>query len=138
MAIGRKTGGRNFKPGQSGNPSGEKPSKEKLELRRLTRDELVALIRKTAFMPRVDLDDRMNDPSLPLLEVCILRIFDKVIQTGDHSGIEWLMSRSIGKVKEEMDVTHNDGVTIVKRISDGSELIMGPREAIEKMTHEPN
>jgi hypothetical protein len=106
MAKGFKTGGKDWEPGQSGNPLGRRPlpaAYKKIQklsphyvrmvisrLARMTKDELYEFLQSS---------DGSSGPNM--LEMMIGAIAVKAAADGDHSKLNFLLDRTIGKVVEE-------------------------------------
>jgi len=90
-----------FKPGQSGNPAG----KPKDQLSKTTIERLVHRLLK---LTGNDLQDLVDNPKTASLEALVAKIIQKAIETGDPSRLNFLLDRSIGKVKDIAEVhQHN-------------------------------
>lgn len=89
MAIGKKTGGRDWKPGESGNPNGRPPAEDSLS--NLIREELEKVDPDTGLTPKK----------------VIAQLLVKLAQEGDKSAIDRVLDRTEGKPKQSMDVTSN-------------------------------
>lgn len=121
MARGKKTGGRNFQPGVSGNPAGGPGLPQDLrDARKMTAAEVTRILTElidmspeayAAFKPRT------------MLESIVLSLMNKAIEEGCTARLNLLFDRIIGKVKETIEVT-TPVPFIVKRAS-GEEVIMG-------------
>lgn len=107
-----------WKPGQSGNISG-KPKQL------LTKDKVSALMGKFSLMSRRELKDFVANDDAPIVEVAVAAIYLKAASDGDFTRLNFLLDRSIGKVKDEIEQT-------VKSISD-EELDKIPREQIVRL-----
>jgi hypothetical protein len=87
-----------WKPGQSGNASG-KPKQL------LTKDRVTSILGKFANMSRADLEAVMEDPKATMIEVMIASVMVKAVRDGDYGRLDFLLNRSVGKVKEELEQT---------------------------------
>ncbi len=102
MAKGKKTGGRNFQPGQSGNPNGPTPIPEDIkQARKLNQIEFERIANKFLFMNRKEIADHVNKPETPALELLVGSIVSKAVSTGDQVRLNFLLDRLIGKVAEK-------------------------------------
>jgi hypothetical protein len=124
MAKGRKTGGRNFKAGQSGNPKGKpRVPADVREARRLTTNEMILIFNKLIYMTEAQLRAHWENPNTSKFEKIMCKILNQAEASGDHYRMDFILNRLIGKVTEK--VKHElPRPTIIKR-SDGSELILG-------------
>lgn len=102
----RKTGGRDFKPGQSGNPNGRPmlPADVK-QLRELTAIEFTRVVNKYLEMTKSQITEAVQDPKTPALELMVATIMHKAVVGGDHYRLGFILDRCIGKVKEVPEMT---------------------------------
>lgn len=106
-----KTGGRDFKPGQSGNPAGKPPMPPELKaIKALTPGFVKMIIAKFARMSKEEMGQLLMKPpgsegAPNMMEIMIGSIVAKAAQDGDYSRLNFLLDRSIGKVKEQVDIT---------------------------------
>lgn len=124
MTYGRKTGGRDFVPGQSGNPNGRPPIPPDLkEIDKLTKDSYSRLLAKYMGLDREALEAIALDPKTPALDLIVVSIISKAIKNGDNARLEALLQRSIGPVPKILDIEPGSGVTVVMSIpKNGREL----------------
>lgn len=102
-----------WKPGQSGNPSG-RPKKL------LTRDHVEHHFSTMAALSTSELEILCKDPKEPALRVMIARVIIEAIKAGDYSRLNFLLDRSIGKVKDVAEITninHDDTIKQAPRES---------------------
>lgn len=104
MARGKKTGGRDFVPGdpRAGRPPGSKHlSDEDRAIRRLTQVQVSTLI--NSFMQKSDteLEAVVLDPLAISLHKIIARIIQVAMKSGDQSRLTFLMERGLGKPSDE-------------------------------------
>lgn len=99
MAKGKKTGGKDFKPGVVTNPNGRPPDAPELkELRHMSKNELAALFHKIlAAKP-----EELNNFNGTVLEKWVSSIIYHGIKTGDYGRLNPFIERLFGKVKEEV------------------------------------
>lgn len=121
MAKGKKTGGRDFQPGQSGNPAGGPGLPQAL---RDARKMNVAMVQEI-LQKLMDLAPEDFDAYQPLSmhEKMVHAIIAEAVAEGLPSHLNFLYDRIIGKVKDQLEVTLPKPF-IVKR-SDGTEVVMG-------------
>lgn len=106
MTLGRKTGGRDFKPGQSGNPNGRPPMpKELREAKKMNKIKFMELLVKYLGATLEDLQKAKKDKKTPSLDRIVISVIINAINKGDEKRLEFLMSRIIGKVKSDIDLT---------------------------------
>ena len=133
MAHGRKTGGRNFQKGQSGNPKGMN-SKAITEARKLNKALVTELLNKFINMPTCDLVDfvRRNTKeqgSDPTIETLVASILIKAINEGDQARLNFILDRLIGKVTDKVE--HSLPVpTIVRRFESKENVMLASRSQI--------
>lgn len=125
MAKGKKTGGRDFAPGNCANPLGgaaHNPAMQKL--RSMTRAELADILLHVRKMTRAELKTYADDPARTIDEVEILSIIQQIIKKGDANAWNIMMNRIVGKVPEKMDLSSSDGSMTPKfmiEIKDGNQ-----------------
>ena len=115
-----------WKPGQSGNPGGRPPGI-------LDRDEVKAQLGKFWQMSATEVEAIAQDPKATAGQRMLASIVLKGIKTGDFTGADWLLNRTIGKVKEELEVStpkpfiwrRRDGETVVLGAAKQDELHPG-------------
>lgn len=56
------------------------------------------------------LQEKLKDPTTPAMELVIIKILTEAIKTGDERRLEFLLSRTIGKVKEKIDLEAKVGL----------------------------
>lgn len=101
MAIGKKTGGRNFAPGKSGNPKGRPRLPVDIKgARELNRLELERMLNAYAFKSLAQIKQATKDSSLPIFEGIIAQILLKAHQGGDIWRADFVLNRLIGRVRE--------------------------------------
>ena len=97
-----------FKPGQSGNPSGKRKGG-------LTVDEVSDLMARFCRLSRDALQAVVEDPKSTMIEITVASILARAAKDGDYSRLEFLLSRSIGKVK---DVILHEQEAVVDQLKD--------------------
>lgn len=100
--------GRKFVKGQSGNSKGRPPMPAELrEVMKLSPQKLKAMIFKFLHMNRGDLKRTVENAETSLVECTIASIVTMAMAEGDYTRLDFLLNRSIGKVKEEVNVNSN-------------------------------
>lgn len=103
VAKGKKTGGRDFKKGQSGNPRGPKPVplEDRMKLR-LSHAQFVLTANKYLFSTKEEIRSILNDPNTLALDLAVVSLIHEAIK-GDGRMLELLLSRLIGKVTQPIE-----------------------------------
>ena len=110
MAKGIKTGGRNFKPGVSGNPLGAVPVPAELKAaRKLTRIELERILNQYLAMTRAEIMDAAKRQDTPVLELMIAQIIAKGVNDGDFKRISFILDRLGFVVTQKVEVAGSGG-----------------------------
>ena len=110
MAIGRKTGGRNFKKGQSGNPKGPAPIPEDIKAsRQLTNFEFERIANKYLFACKDDVTKALTNPKTPFIELMVCSVIHKAVVKGDERRLDFLLSRLIGKIVQPVSHSGPEG-----------------------------
>lgn len=105
MTLGRKTGGRDIKPGQVLNPNG-RPKKDfgvKIS-QQYTQNELIVSISRLIKKNADELRAVLKDPSTPACDAVIASVMIKSIIKGDMTQFDSVLNRVIGKVKDRVIV----------------------------------
>lgn len=129
MAIGRKTGGRDWEKGKPGGPGRPKLPENLRTNWRLTKTEFESIAQKYLDMDQDQLKALKADPKLRVVDAYMVSIILRGIETGEVGPFEWLMQRHVGKVKEQVEHTVVRP-TIIERL-DGRVLELG-MEAINE------
>ena len=138
MPAQKKTRGRPFKKGESGNPKGRPPMPAEMrEIKKLSPQYLKTIIAKLSRMTPEEMmtwvkepEDRTDVPNN--MEVMIASIIHKAITDGDHNKLNFLLDRTIGKVVEEKKVQIQPVKYITKVSEDGGLLQEVIQEAIDE------
>lgn len=102
---GRKAGGRDFLPGQSGNPQGRPKLRGDLhKVKLMTADEAAKLIQRMMDKSCAELQELVDDPDTPAMELMVARIIEQAMREGDTARLNFLFDRTIGKVIEKREV----------------------------------
>lgn len=126
MAKGFKTGGRNFKPGQSGNPKGGPGLPGDLrQAKKLNRIEMERLLNKYLWITPGETKSIENDPTTSNMEQLVASIVNKAIECGDHARLDFLLNRLIGRVKDEI-VVSTVKPYVINNV-DGTQTILGAK-----------
>lgn len=96
-----KTGGRNWKPGQSGNPAGAQPVPVEVKLIKLLSWKELALACSVLLYADQDEIERINaDRKEPKLHRIIASALERAHVDGNFFALNQILDRVIGKVKE--------------------------------------
>lgn len=124
MAKGIKTGGRNFQKGVSGNPNGRpKLPPEIKQIQKMSPTFVRAMINKLSRMTKDELATHLKDPKTPVLEVTLGSIYAKAIKDGDYMRLNFLLDRTIGKVKDEVDISLTPQITYKTSMTEDGRLL---------------
>ncbi len=110
-----------WKPGQSGNPTGKRKGL-------LTTAQIASLVTRLSQLNRMELKAINDDPKSTMLEITVAKILDQAAESGDYSRLEFLLARSIGKVKDSLEVSTVKPYIIHK--PDGSVLELGAKQDV--------
>lgn len=84
-----------------------KTTRDIMDARKLRAVQFEEIVYKYFDFTLVDLNARMNDVNTPAVELVVIRLLVKSIQLGDPSRINFLLDRTIGKVKEKLQIEDN-------------------------------
>ncbi len=129
MAIGKKTGGRDFEPGNSASPGRPQLPEDLKQARKLNKAEFERIANKFLFLSPQDARDILEDPTSTMLDHLVASIFVRGVQDGSHQHLEFILNRLIGKVSDKIEVKQKPFV--VERL-DGTEVVMGHKAIEEK------
>lgn len=111
MAKGKKTGGRDIVKGQVLNPNGRPKTPEYLKkAKQLNKELLDKYMMKYINSNMMDLlaaleDSKDENTEICSIEVMIIKVILHGINTGDTKNIDFILNRTIGKVKEEVSLS---------------------------------
>lgn len=127
MAKRKKTGGRDFKPGQSGNPKGAKPIPGDIKAARfLNSIELERILNELMYQIEAsELDSVLHDSTRKPIEQMVARIILEAIEKGDSLRLDFLLNRLIGKVTEKVKLEIPKPYIIERR--DGTQVELGAK-----------
>jgi hypothetical protein len=102
MAKGKKTGGKDFKPGHGvGRPTSPPEIKAAAKL---SMDEARAKLTEYLKLSMPELEAAMKDRTKEAMDLWIIRIVLLGIKNGDHIRLNFMFDRLIGKVTEKVEV----------------------------------
>lgn len=114
MAKGFKTGGRDWKPGETGH---QLPS-DLRRARRLNKVEFERIANKYMYSTKDDILKAMNDPNVPAVEVAVCKVIVEAAKHGDTKRLSFLFDRLLGKPKETIDLNTNNQTDEIGEMSD--------------------
>jgi hypothetical protein len=139
MAKGRKTGGADWRKGQSGNPKGgTKLSEEIKEIRKFTVEEIIGTFSKYLGMTQEEMLG-VDKRKLSLLEVWLLKAAELGIKTGNYFILDKILDRVIGKTFMGIRIeTDNKAVEARQRLEEILRILKKPRktQSIEDLTQD--
>lgn len=110
MAKGKKTGGRNFEPGNKANPKGGGAiSPITRAIRKITKEHLEDIADLILDSNLEGLKALASDPNASVLKVWIAKAAAEGIRKGDIYSLESLLNRLLGKPKERVELSGPDG-----------------------------
>lgn len=118
---GTKTGGRNFKKGDKGNPGGY--TKEQARVKHLTRETLKDLMNLLNTATFEDMQRLLGKQDTPALSMMITKGYMNAMESGDWRQIEGILQRLVGKVEDKIEIKLPKATVIKRR--DGSEVVLG-------------
>lgn len=107
MAKGKKTGGRDFKPGWEGGNGRPRVPEDIKEARKITTIEVERILTELMSMSPSELVQIKQNPKSTMLELMIHSILVNAVNKGDQQRLDFLLQRLIGKVKEKIDIEIN-------------------------------
>lgn len=100
MANGTKSGGRNFKPGVSGNPRGRpKSAQHVVTLRAKCKEEVIEAIATCLLAKQAELRVIGQDPEASSAQALVAALLIRAISGGCHNRAQLLMNYILGKPK---------------------------------------
>lgn len=105
MVRKRKKGGKQFSKNYQPEKRGRKKEPEEMKaLKKLTRDSFAEICYRFFFEDANKLRDLEKEGRLLGLEKAVLSVLNRAIVTGDQYKLEFLLQRTLGKVKEEINI----------------------------------
>lgn len=109
----KKTGGRDFKPGESGNPNGRPPLPPDIkEARALNKVELDRVLNRFAYMPPDQIEEVLKHPETTSLETAVGKILLEAGKHGDDRRLDFIITRLVGNVPKVHEHSGPDGKPI--------------------------
>lgn len=106
MAKGKKSGGKSFVKGESGNIKGRPVlPPDLLEARKLNKIEVSRIINNYMNQPIGNIQAAVNNQDSTALEAMIAKLITEAHRHGDHNRLNFLFDRMIGKVTDKVELT---------------------------------
>lgn len=127
MAKGKKTGGKDWQPGQSGNPKGMTPlTPDQREIRKISKTQIIDLYNKMLTIPAQELAEIAKDKTRQGIELLVARVVIDGITKGDKSAFNILVDRLVGKITDQVE--HTFPKPCVIEYDDGEKLVLGVKD----------
>lgn len=111
-----------IKPGQVLNPKGRPRVPDDLkEARAMRAHDFEAAIYKHLDKTADEIKEALISHFTPATDLVVLKILAEAISKGDHQRLDFLLNRTIGKVKEQIDHNVNMKPSILVK-TDGTEV----------------
>jgi hypothetical protein len=116
-----------MKGGPSPNPAGRPPDLIGSKLKMLTAEEFAEIANLVVKNDLRSLQLIAKEPGASALKVWIASVVVKAIQKGDYHGLDVILNRIVGKVKDRVEVTGKDGGPLEARaVRDVQKLLSDP------------
>jgi hypothetical protein len=120
MAIGKKTGGRDWQKGFAPNPNGRpKVPAEIKQLRQINANETTKILNKFILMQYEELVEFVKAKQGTAIEMLVGTILLSGIKEGDQGRLGFFLDRLIGKTPENVNVNgnfHVEAVAFIDRL----------------------
>lgn len=131
MTWGKKTGGKNFEPGNNFG-KGRPPVPDDLKrARNLNKIELERLINKYMRMTVNDIKKALKNDNLSGIDRLVCSILAGAIAKGDHTRAGFILDRSVGPVKKELELSGITIADLAKRFANVDLPMPGAQKQIE-------
>jgi hypothetical protein len=122
MAKGFKSGGKDFRPGQSGNPKGRPALPEDIkEARTLNKLEFERIVNKYLYLTPDEILAIVNSHQAPSIELMIASIINSATKHGDHFRLNFLLDRVIGPIVKEAKIKEETKIRLAYAFDDEGE-----------------
>ena len=129
MAKGKKTGGRDIKPGQVLNPNGARGYPEEIKnLSKWTAIEFRAYVLQYLQLSLEELGEVLKNKDAPVIDHLIGKVLYEAIKRGDYQRMQAILDRCIGKVSDNLNVTSKRPFILQKLNGAIIEMGMGDKE----------
>lgn len=120
MAKGIKTGGKDWQPGESGNPKGRATSDRIKQVQKITNLELIQLLNDLHGLSVRELEEMCKDKETPAELITAARMILRAVSTGNTDA---LYDRLVGKVKQVVE-NLNPPSYVEQRLREAESLLM--------------
>ena len=130
MAIGKKTGGKNWRKGQSGNPKGRPKLPDEIkEARKLSVEKIIEMFSKYLLMTEAEFK-KVDRTNLTLLEVWFLKNIDAAMKEGNHAVFDKILDRIIGRsfMGVKIELPSEGAITPEQRLSEILRTLQNPEK----------
>ncbi len=93
-----------FQPGNKIGKGRPKLDSYLVEVKKLNRDEVERTLADLMHGDRDKIKAVINDPATPMLRLMVASLIQKAITSGDPAILNFLLDRTIGKVKEQVEI----------------------------------
>jgi hypothetical protein len=107
MAKRKKTGGKDFSPGESGNPAGL--PKGLVELRKFGAKQLAEKMNALMNCTQTELETISKDPDADMLSVALAKVMIKAADQGDVMRLNFIIERVAGPVTRKVELSGDVG-----------------------------
>ena len=101
MAKGFKSGGRDWKPGETGH---QLPS-DLRRARRLNKVEFERIANKYFYSSKEEIAKAMSEEGVPAIEFAVCKVIVEAAKHGDTKRLSFLLDRLLGKPKESIEIS---------------------------------
>ncbi len=117
MARGKKSGGKDFKPGNPGGPGRPVVPEELKTARAINKVELERVLNKYINISFNELVSAMKDPSTTTLDLTVCKIISEAIKRGDQSRLAFIFKYLDLEPTQKLDVSGSLHTVLVDLIS---------------------
>lgn len=104
MALGKKTGGRNFEKGNKFSKGGQKVPLELKISREKNRIEFENTLNRYVKMNGYEIDQASKNQNLPILEMAVAKVLHLAWAEGDTRRLDFILDRLIGRTISEPEI----------------------------------
>lgn len=131
----KKAGGKDFQPGQSGNPAGRPPLPPDLKAaRELNKLEMTRIVNDVLFKSVAELELLLENSSIPASQAMVISLILTQIKMGCPTRAEAIWSRLLGRIPAADESDGAKPLVIVRM--DGGQIILGHERNIGKLEGE--